>query len=80
MQIKTRRTRRLDRRRMLSGSERPVDKVQSGPLALLDDAIERFAARGVVSSSEVDDVLLEVRSAIVFDVTFTALGVEMEDQ
>jgi hypothetical protein len=24
--------------------------------------------------------LLEVRSAIVFDVTFTALGVEMEDR
>jgi hypothetical protein len=80
MKLKTRRARRLGRRGVLSGSERPVDETQSGPLAVLDDAIGRFAARGVVSSSEVVDVLLDVRSAIVFDVAFTTLRVEMEDQ
>jgi hypothetical protein len=80
MQLKTRRVRRPDRRGMLSGSERQLDEVQSGPLPLLDEAIERFAARGVISSREVVDLLLEVRSAIVFDVAFTAVRVEMEDQ
>ena len=80
MQLKTRRTRPLDRRGMLSGSERPLDEMQSGPLAFLDDLLGRFAARSVVSSSEVVDLLLDLRSAIVFDVAFRALRVEMEDQ
>jgi hypothetical protein len=80
MQIKTRRVRRADRRGELGESEHLLDGVQSGPLALLDEAIERFAARGVISSREVVDLLLEVRSAIVFDVAFTAVRVEMEDQ
>jgi hypothetical protein len=80
MQLKTRRPRRLDQRRMLSGSERPVDEMQSRPLTLLDDLLGRFAARRVVSSSEVVDLLLDLRSAIVFDVAFTSLRVEMEDQ
>jgi hypothetical protein len=80
MKLKTRRTGRLDRRGMFSGMEGPLDEVQLGPLALLDDLLGRFAVRRVVSSSEVVDVLLDVRSAIVFDVAFTTLRVEMEDQ
>jgi hypothetical protein len=80
MQLKTRRTRRLDRRWMLSGSDRPLNERQSGSLTLLDDLLGRFAARRVVSSSEVVDLLLDVRSAIVCDATFTALRLGMEDQ
>jgi hypothetical protein len=80
MQLKTRRAGRLARRGRFSGSERPLDGGRSGSLALLDDQLGRFAARGVVSSSEVVDLLLDLRSAIVFDVTFTALCVYMEDQ
>jgi hypothetical protein len=80
MQVKTRRARWRRWRGVLNDSERPVEGVQSGASPLLDEAIGRFAARGVVSPSEVVDLLLDVRSAIAFDAAFTALRVEMDDR
>lgn len=78
MKLKTRRVRRLDWRRMFSGSGRPVDEVQSGSLATIDDAIGRFVSRRLVPSGEVVDLLLDVRSAVASDAAFTALLAEME--
>lgn len=78
MKLKTRRMRRLDRRG-LSGPERPSDEIQPGSLALLDDLLGRLATRGVVSSREVVDLLLDVRSAIASDAAFTAFRVDREE-
>jgi hypothetical protein len=46
---------------------------QAGIVTLIDEALERFAARDLVSSSEVVDLLLDMRSAAVSDAELAAL-------
>jgi len=46
---------------------------QAGIVTLIDEALERFAARDIVSSSEVVDILLDLRSAAVSDAELAAL-------
>ena len=46
---------------------------QAGIVTLIDEALERFAARDLVSSSEVMDLLLDMRSAAVSDAELAAL-------
>ena len=46
---------------------------QAGLVTLIDEALERFAGRDLVSSTEVVDLLLDMRSAAVSDAEFAAL-------
>ena len=50
----------------------------SGQLQIIDRALCEFAGRRLVSSVEVVDLLLDVRSAIVLDATSAALFDELE--
>ena len=52
---------------------------QAGIVAVIDEALERFAARDLVASSEVVDFLLDLRSAVVSDAAIAAL-IEAEAQ
>jgi len=52
---------------------------QAGLVTLIDEALERFAARDLVSSGEVVDFLLDLRTAVVSDVALAAL-IEAESQ
>ena len=52
---------------------------QAGLVTLIDDALERFAVRDLVSSGEVVDFLLDLRSAVVSDAALAAL-IEAESQ
>jgi len=42
-------------------------------VTLIDEALERFAARDLVSSTEVVDLLLDMRTAAVSDAELAAL-------
>jgi hypothetical protein len=46
---------------------------QAGIVTLIDEALERFAGRDLVSSTEVVDLLLDLRSATVSDAELAAL-------
>jgi hypothetical protein len=46
---------------------------QAGLVTLIDEALERFAGRDLVSSTEVVDLLLDMRSAAVSDAELAAL-------
>jgi hypothetical protein len=46
---------------------------QAGIVTLIDEALERFAGRDLVSSTEVVDLLLDMRSAAVSDAELAAL-------
>jgi hypothetical protein len=46
---------------------------QAGLVTLIDDALERFAARDLISSGEVIDFLLDFRTAVVSDAAIAAL-------
>ena len=46
---------------------------QAGIVTLIDEALERFAGRDLVSSTEVVDLLLDMRSAVVSDAELAAL-------
>jgi hypothetical protein len=46
---------------------------QAGIVTLIDEALERFAGRDIVSSNEVVDLLLDMRSAAVSDAELAAL-------
>jgi len=46
---------------------------QAGIVTLIDEALERFAGRDLVSSTEVVDLLLDMRSAAVSDADLAAL-------
>jgi hypothetical protein len=46
---------------------------QAGIVTLIDEALERFAERDLVSSTEVVDLLLDMRSAAVSDAELAAL-------
>jgi hypothetical protein len=46
---------------------------QAGIVTLIDTALERFAGRDLVSSTEVLDLLLDMRSAALSDAELAAL-------
>jgi len=46
---------------------------QAGIVTLIDEALERFAGRDLVSSTEVVELLLDMRSAAVSDAELAAL-------
>jgi hypothetical protein len=52
---------------------------QAGLVTLIDDALERFAVRDLISSGEVVDFLLDLRTAVVSDAALAAL-IEAESQ
>jgi len=52
---------------------------QAGIVTIIDEALERFAARDVIRSSEMVDFLLDLRSAVVSDAALAAL-IESEAQ
>jgi hypothetical protein len=52
---------------------------QAGLVTIIDEALERFAGRDLVASSEVVDLLLDLRSAVVSDAAIAAL-IESESQ
>ena len=52
---------------------------QAGIVTLIDEALERFAARDLVSTGEVVDFLLDLRTAVVSDAAIAAL-IEAESQ
>ncbi|GIU88863.1 MAG: hypothetical protein KatS3mg009_3378 [Acidimicrobiia bacterium] len=56
-----------------------VDMDQAGLVTLIDEALERFASRDLVSSGEVVDFLLDLRTAVVSDAALAAL-IEAESQ
>ncbi len=60
---------------MLGGT----DMDQAGVVTIIDEALERFAGRDLVASSEVVDLLLDLRSAVVSDAAIAAL-IEAESQ
>ena len=46
---------------------------QAGIVTIIDEALERFAGRDLIGSSEVVDLLLDLRSAVVSDAALAAL-------
>jgi len=52
---------------------------QAGVVTIIDEALERFAARDLIAASEVVDFLLDLRSAVVSDAALAAL-IESETQ
>jgi hypothetical protein len=56
-----------------------TDMDQAELVTIIDEALERFAGRDLVASSEVVDLLLDLRSAVVSDAAIAAL-IEAEAQ
>ena len=52
---------------------------QAGLVTLIDEALERFAARDLISSSEIVDFLLDFRTAVVSGAALAAL-IEAESE
>ena len=52
---------------------------QAGIVTIIDEALERFASRDMVGSTEVVDFLLDLRSAVVSDAAIAAL-IEAESE
>jgi len=52
---------------------------QAGIVTLIDEALKRFAGRDLVSSNEVLDLLLDMRTAAISDAAIAAL-IESEAQ
>ena len=46
---------------------------QAGLVTLIDEALERFAGRDLISSGEIVDFLLDFRTVVVFDAALAAL-------
>jgi hypothetical protein len=46
---------------------------QAGIVTLIDEALKRFAGRDLVSSNEVLDLLLDMRTAAISDAAIAAL-------
>jgi hypothetical protein len=46
---------------------------QAGLVTLVDEALERFAGRDLISSGEIVDFLLDLRTAVVSDAALAAL-------
>jgi hypothetical protein len=52
---------------------------QAGIVTLIDEALERYAARDLIAASELVDFLLDLRSAVVSDDAIREL-IESEQQ
>ncbi len=52
---------------------------QAGIVSIIDEALERYASRDLISGSEIVDFLLDLRSAVVSDAALAAL-IEQESQ
>jgi len=52
---------------------------QAGIVHIIDEALERYAGRDLIASSEIVDFLLDLRSAVVSDAALEAL-IESETQ
>jgi hypothetical protein len=52
---------------------------QAGLVTLIDEALERFAGRDLISSGEVVDFLLDFRTIVVSDAALAAL-IEAESE
>jgi hypothetical protein len=52
---------------------------QAEVVTIIDEALERFAARDLIAATEVVDFLLDLRSAVVSDAALAAL-IESETQ
>jgi hypothetical protein len=65
-------------RERVRGNDPPFDDgdASSGALRIIDRALREFAGRTLVSSAEVVDVLLDLRSAILLD----AASQELRDE
>ena len=46
---------------------------QAGIVTMIDEALERFATRDLITGSEMVDFLLDLRSAVVSDAAIAAL-------
>ena len=46
---------------------------QAGIVTMIDEALERFAGRDLITASEMVDFLLDLRSAVVSDAALAAL-------
>ena len=78
MRLKTKRDREPDGREMHVSTAGPLDELQPRQLRVIDEALRRCVPRRLVSSSEAVDLLLDVRSAVVFDSALTALLDELQ--
>ena len=61
-----------------ASDERTTPEGATHPLRLIDDALARYATPRLVSSSEVIDVLLDLRSAVVLDASFAELSEDLD--
>ena len=57
----------------LHGQTQEDEMDQAGIVTLIDEALERFAGRDLVSSTEVLDLLLDMRTAAVSDAELQSL-------
>jgi hypothetical protein len=57
----------------LTVQSRRTDVDQAGIVTIIDEALERFASRDLIGSSEVVDFLLDLRTAVVSDAALAAL-------
>ncbi len=73
MRPRTRRTHELPQPVAFVRDDAAVDILESGPLPLIDEGLRQYASRGLVSSAEILDLLLELRSVIAFDAAFATL-------
>lgn len=59
--------------------EHPADHPQAGLLAMIDDALRRYRSGAeTTSAAEVVDLLLDLRSAVVYDTELVRLLEELE--
>jgi hypothetical protein len=65
----------IDRTReaTLTVQSRRIDVDQAGIVTIIDEALERFASRDLIGSSEVVDFLLDLRTAVISDAALAAL-------
>lgn len=79
MKLKPRETPRLAmRERAATDTSSAAEAGLSGAVAVIDQALAQFASRHLVPGAEVVDMLLDLRSALVFDATLRALRDELE--
>ena len=76
MRLKSRRVREVES--LERASRANAAGSDDGPLTLIDQALTRFVSRRIVSAAEIVDVLLDVRSALVFDATFAEFVDELK--
>jgi len=57
----------------LTGQNQEDEMDQAGIVTLIDEALQRFAGRDLVSSTEVLDLLLDMRSAALSDAAIREL-------